>query len=331
MSFVRRILGLIIILISLSAVAVAVAGVVFGRMAIDQLGNGLDGTVGLAGESLGTVVETLEFAKSAVGDVNTGLDTAVQSAADAAGVIIDTQPLLRDVTTIASEDIPNSLDALQETIPTLVSVGGDVDQALTVISDLDLNIQAPPFSIPPITFVGFQGVEFSGIDVSFDSFEYDPPVPLADSIETLGGTLEGVPENLRSLSGGLGTATDNLGLISDNILLISQDLDAINDRLTEVPGLLDQYIGQVQTVARSLISLEKTLPDQLRVLKLALTIAMTWFGLTQLAPLYIGGTLLLGGRDDDEPAAEPSAEPVVEPEPVVEIADRPTDAADSAE
>jgi hypothetical protein len=321
MSAIRRFIGIIIVLIALSAIVVSAIGIWFGRQGIDQLGASVDGSFQQINASLVIVEDTLDFAKVSVGDVSSTLDTVVVSVVDASTILSDTQPLLSDVTLIASENVPDSLQALEDTIPTLVSVAEDVDNALTILSDLDLNINAPAFEIPAIPFVRFEGISFSGINVDFAGIDYDPPVPLAESIASVGGTLEGVPENLRSLSAGLDVANQNLGVISQNILAISTDLVAINDRIQEIPSLLDQYIAQVQALAQGLISLENSLPQQLETLKLALTILLVWFALTQLAPLYIGWTLItdkLGNLDEkmadvvDERVAETLEEKVAE-------------------
>lgn len=307
MALFRRLVGLIILLISLSAMAVAVAGIYYGRQAVDQFVPSVSGSTSQVDELLELVVETLDFAKLSLNDVSDGLDTVVVSIDNASGAIRDTEPLLNDIEQIAANDVPDSLQALEETLPTLVDVAENVDTALTQLGDLDIDLEIPEFEIPSIPLVGYDGFDFPGVDIEFQGADYQPDVPLSVAVDSIGQSLDGVPENLRSLSTGIDTTTDNLVVISDDISQISTDLGVVNQRLREIPPFLDQYVAQIESIDSTIGGATSSIGQQTANIKLGLTVLLTWFALIQLAPLVVGWWLLTGRRVRPRYEAESTA------------------------
>lgn len=308
MGILRRILGIIIILIALSAVAVAVAGVVVGRQIITQVGAGVEEQLVFVDETLVAVVDSIVLAKSSAIDIAAGVDTASDSARNVAVLIDDTQPLLDDVSTAVSEEVPDSLEAVQATVPNLITVAEGIDSTLSALSDFQFSYTIPglDFGALGISVFGLDQISVEDQEIGFDlGIEYDPDQSFAGSVEEIGASLEGMPTLLRDLSTGLDDANQNLGVIATDVRQIADDIDTINTNLLEVPDLLDRYIVQVEQVRTELQALDDTLPAGLDAARLGLTVILTWFGLTQLAPLYVGGSLLFGDRDNDADA--PSA------------------------
>ena len=77
---------------------------------------------------------------------------------------------------------------------------------------------------------------------------------------------------------------------------MSRDLDTINSRIADVGPLLDDYVRIVTETNDFIGQTRASLSRQLYMVKLVVTVAMIWIGLTQIAPLYLGWELVTGRR-----------------------------------
>ena len=277
--FKRRIIGLVLVLIGIGGVGLSIAGVIVGRDIVDEIGDNVLGNLELTSEGLTAVQDTLILAKVALIDVNNGLDTVERTAVGVSVAISDTQPLVDQVILIASDDLPESIEAIEAALPGLVQVAGAIDRTLTTLSNFRIDETVP--------LIGFS--------IQFDlGIDYDPDVPFDESVALLGESLDGLPDRLRSLDQSLQTSSENLGTISEDVLQLSQDLNTINARLAEVDPLLDEYIRIVQDTNDRARFTRLSMQAQLEMIKSIVTIAAIWFGLNQLVPIYVGWEMMAG-------------------------------------
>lgn len=292
----RRILGLFMLVIAVVGVILSVAGTYVVWNMIDGLGDSIDTTLVLTSDSLDTVAESLLLTKSTVEDVTNSVDTVEETTANLSTTISDTRPLLNQVSQVATQDVPNSLEAVQETLPNVAAVAGSIDDTLRLLSAFQLS----------------QSV--LGVDLGFDlGIEYDPEVPFDESIEEIGGSLEGVPDQLRALDPFLATTNENLGTISENISTLAVDLGEINENIEDVQPLLDDYLELVYRTSDLVNQTRSGLRAQLQPVKLIIMILFIWIGLTQVAPLYLGWGLLRDSFNDlDEDEVEEAVRSALE-------------------
>lgn len=275
----RRIIGLLMLALGTIGIVISAAGVFFGRQAVDATFKGLDDTLALATDGLDTAVASLELAKTTLGDVNSGLDTVEIATLSMAKTVTDTRPLLDQVSVVVSQNAPNSVEAMQASIPALASVAATIDQTLIILSQ---------FRIDEVVF---------GIPLQYDlGIDYQPTVPFDQAFIGLGDSLDGLPEELRSVEGNLAIANANLAAISDSIVAISADIDVINGRVAEVPAQLDSYTGIVRQINDSFAGIRTQVTQQQERVKLILTFVLVWWGMPQLALVMIGWDFLFGRR-----------------------------------
>jgi hypothetical protein len=272
--------GLIIIIIGLSGIILSVIGMRVAPRTIDTISDSLEANLVLVSESLDTVQETLLLAQSTVTEVTGGLDTVEASAVHLGQTLDQTRPLLDQVATIASDEVPQSLEAIQSTIPDLVQVAAAIDDTLTILNRFKIDEQ------------------IFGIPIKYDlGIDYDPAVPFDDSVDQIGRSFETLPGQLRDLDDYVVVANDNLALISEDVLAISQDLDGVNGRIAELDPLLEEYLRLVVELNDITRQTRQIILDELIALKRIITIALAWVALSQLAPLYLGLELLRGRRE----------------------------------
>lgn len=316
----RRLLGLVILLVSLIMVALLLGGAYFVGQAVDSAGEAVDNILTLTVDSLGTVSATLEQTKATIVEANNSIETAVTLTENLSKTVADTQPLMKSMTTVVAEDVPNNIEAIQTAIPNVANVAGVVDKAMTTLSSFGIEQTIP--------------IPFNPITLKFDlGIDYEPEEPFDETILLLGDSLEGLPEQLRSLSGDLEVLSADLDNVSADILATSGNIEALNEQVALFIPILDDYLGIVEQIGAALVRTQGQLSAQLDMAKSIITAVLVFLALSQLTPLYVGWELISGQRgrkQQVEPAAEdPEPMPPTEPEedipapPVIEEESQP--------
>lgn len=275
----RRIFGVFMLLIGVLGIALSVAGMIVTQRLVDEMASGIDANLTLTLESMDTVRESLLLTQDTVAEINDGLDTVETTADDVAQALENTKPLLQEISDVTSEEVPDSLETVQESIPALLEVATTIDETLYLLSDFRIDQQ------------------ILGIPLRWDlGVNYDPEIPFATSVEELGGSLEGLPAQLRSLQVYVDVAEENVDTIGADVTEIADSLQAVNENVAELDPLLNEYLVTVTEFSDSLRETRTTLAEQVRMAKRVLTLLLAWIGLIQVVPLYLGWELVTGRR-----------------------------------
>ena len=271
----RKISGFVLLIIGLIGVLLSIGGIVYSGRAVDAVVMVLEDTLGLTGDSLSTVEDTLALARGTIGDINASLVTVEETADSLAKTIEDTQPLLEEVAQITGQDAPDSIESVQEAIPAVAEVAGVIDDTLLTLNNFKID------------------EEILGFQLSYDlGVNYAPTVPFDETVSGLGTSLDGFPDRLRELEPSLTAANENLGMVSENIYAVSDDLAVINGRVADVDPLLGDYIGIVQNINGTIATTNSTIQTQAGNAKLGLQLVFAWLGFLQFSLLYLGWDLM---------------------------------------
>lgn len=282
----KRLLGFLILLVGLGGLVLSGGGLVFGRQAIDQVAVNLENSLQTTADSLDTVINSLVLAQTTLTDVGTTLGTASDTTETVATAVQESRPLLTQINTIATDQVPQTLEEVQTAIPNIAQVAGVVDNTLTTLNNFRLD---ESLTIP-IPF----GPEIN-IPLQFDlGIDYTPTEPFDQTVNELGASLEGLPEQLRGLETYLTVTSSNLQTISQGLHDVADDMEAVNGRISEFAPLLDDYLLLATTTQTKLQNTQQQLNTQLDTLKLVLTVVTVWLALSQLVPLYVGWELVRG-------------------------------------
>jgi hypothetical protein len=278
----RKILGIFFVLLGLSGLVLSVIGTFASRQIIDDFGEVAGNALLLSSQSIDAVNDTLVVTKQTLADVTEGLDTVGDAAVNLSNTMDDTGPLLDQVTQVAARDVPDGLEAVQSAIPDVAQAAGAIDDALSILN---------AFQVERSIF---------GVPIQFDlGIDYDPEMPLDETVLELGQSLEGMPSNLRALESDLSSAGDSLVLIGGNVLTIAEDLDRLNATVGELEPLVDEYIRLATETAELIRQTEMELSQQLQTAKLIATLFFVWLGFSQLVPLYLSWDLLGNSENRD--------------------------------
>ncbi|MCA9935597.1 MAG: hypothetical protein H6662_01085 [Ardenticatenaceae bacterium] len=282
---IRRILGIIFLLIGLAGIALSVLGTRFGHQVLDSVATAVSDALILTSQTLDTVQDSLLLTKDTVGAVSDSLDTVELTADDLGDTIVQTRPLLDQIAAITSEDLPASVEAIEATVPSMTQAAATIDTTLTTLNNIRFEETIP---IIDYTFSWSLGVDYS------------PDVPFQQSVQQIGDSLEPLPGRLRSLKVYVNVTSENMQTISNDVHTIADDLAAINDQIEAINPLLDEYIATVTTINDNTRQTRASINDQLESLKTGVTAVMIWLGLFQLVPLYLGFELLRGKTRNSE-------------------------------
>ncbi len=276
----RRILGVIMLMMGIGGILLAIGARIMLYQLLDNVVLEVDNGLQLTSQSLDNVEETLLLAKETVADVNLTMGTVQTMTNNLAQTINETRPLIAQSSVVATEQVPDSIEAVQEAIPALTEVAGTIDNTLTTLSKFKIER------------------DILGFDFNYDlGIDYDPEVRFDDAVAGIGDSMDGLPESLRTLSIYLNIANENLDTMSTDILALSSDLGRLNEDIAQLDPILDEYIRLVIEVNDSLSSIRVQINEQVETAKNVATIAFIWLGLTQIIPLYLGYELVTGQRD----------------------------------
>jgi methyl-accepting chemotaxis protein len=273
---IKKIIGVVMLLIALSGLAISAFGIVTSRQLFEDIAIRLDNTLSLAADSLDTVTETLLLTQTTVIQVEESLETVGDTAVELSQTIDHTQPLMNQITDVATQDLPESLESVQASIPDIAEAAGAIDDTLRLLDSFEVDRQ------------------IFGVPIRFDlGVDYQPDAALDDTVNNLGTSLDGVPDSLRGLEVNMSAVSQNLSNIGANVLTISEDLDRINQSIGEVEPLIDDYIRLVEETDQLILEAQESIAQLLDAVILIATALFIWMGLNQIVPLYLAWTLLV--------------------------------------
>ena len=275
MTILRRLLGIFFLLFGLVGLYAAYVGVGLGQDIVQGLGTQTTDTLDFVADSLTTVTESLIVAKDSLAQTQAAIVTTEETAVTLANSVGDSKPLIQNVSQVVTQDLPESLEAVQTAVPNLATAAQVIDTTLRTLDSFGVN------------------QSILGIPLNFDlGIDYDPEQPLDQSINELGTSLDGVPEELTSLRGPLAQTADNLTKMEADIKRLSGDVGAIAGTLEEFSPQVDQYVSTIATTQSQLRDLSTSIGAELARLESAVFYLMVWFALLQILPIVYGFDLL---------------------------------------
>ncbi|MCP4362058.1 MAG: hypothetical protein GY796_28950 [Chloroflexi bacterium] len=276
---IRRIIGVIFIIMALTGWFIAYQGFQLTGQFIDNLALSMDNALQLTTETLNNVESTLLVTKQTVSDLGTTLTTMETTSSNIATSLDEAEPLLDNVSTVVSKDVPDSIESLQDTMPTLVEAASVIDRTLTTLTKFKIDE----------TILGF--------NINYDlGIDYNPDVPFDAAVTELGTSLDGLPESLRELDTQLDSTKSSLNVMSGDMDQLAADMATLNDSIADIQPVLDEYVRIVIDLNDRLRIARDQINVQAEQVKQIFNIIFIWMGLFQLLPLYLGLEMVAGER-----------------------------------
>jgi len=307
---VRRIIGAVMLITALAILVLSVLGAFYVGDAVRSLTGNIGATLQLTADGLATVRGSILTAQGTLDDVAAAIGTSVTTTANLSTTVEETGPLLENITTVVTQEVPENIESIQDALPSMIQVADVIDNTLSRLADFgfEREIQLP------------LGVT---VPLSFDlGIEYDPEVPFDTSLIAFQDSLNGLPESLRALESGLADASANTQTLSDDLLATSASLETINSRVAELGPMMDEYVQLIDQLATTMDDVQSRLADQLDLIATGATVMFILLTLSPLAPLYLGYELISGQREPAAPRGRtglPAADTPAAPDPAAAV------------
>lgn len=264
------------LLVSLIWITLSVVAMIYTNRAVQQAQSWLGDTLASLVESVDNVHAVMDESSDVLIAVEESLDSAQDATIDVTVLLTDTRPLVSETTEVIASDVPDAIEGIQTSMPSLIETAATVDETLRFLSKFEASIPIP-----------FRDALSFGLGV-----DYDPNVPLDQALEDLNGNLDGIPENLRGLENDLTTANENLLLVRDDLSALADDLDEINQQLKDINPQLDALTEDVQALQSTLAGVEERAATILPVARTATVAFLTLILLGQLPNIYVASLVL---------------------------------------
>lgn len=278
---IRRIIGVLFLVMAVVGFVIAYQGLKITNQVIDELVVSMDNALQLTTDTLNNVESTLVVADQSVADLGATLSTMETAAGNISVSLEESEPLLDDISQVVANDVPASIESIQNAMPTLIEAASVIDSTLGTLSRFEID----------------QTIPIVNYRIQYDlGVEYDPEVPFDVAITDLGTSLDGMPETLRNLDTHLDTTKNSLDLMTNDLDQLSTDMAALNETIQELDPIFDEYIRITTDLNERLSVAQGGIETQANQVKQIFTVIFLWMGLLQLLPLYMGLELVAGER-----------------------------------
>jgi ABC-type transporter Mla subunit MlaD len=210
-------------------------------------------------DTLTTTDKALASAQQVLGGTQDSIETILVTMQAIASALRDGQPTLNSVDRLLTQEFPNTLDSVETAITSASQAAKGADDFLREISRIPLL-----------------------------NLNYQPNVPLSQSISGIGASLADLPDTLEEIGGGLQQLNGNLSVIANQIDGLGVTIRQIDTSLRDVPSVLRDYQRQLARVLPTLQSIQAGAAQIVNLFAAALTFIMVWIIAVQLIVLVLG-------------------------------------------
>jgi len=274
-----RIYGVLLIATAILGTAISIFGLFSTWQLRSSLENSLLGSLELAEQSLTTTEEGLTAAGDSLGathDSFSGLEETVRATGHS---LEDTVPLIDSLATLARVDLPNTITSTQTSLASAQESAEIIDRVLT--------------SLTKVPLIGSQ------------IFNYNPDVPLHESLGQVSESLKGLPVALLTMEKSLETARDNVVVIQADISMMASDLKSMQDGLNDTEQVIGEYRILVEDLQSRVSAARENIPLQLNRAAWLATLFLIWLGFSQVGFILQGADLLARARRMTDEARQP--------------------------
>lgn len=258
----RRTIGAVMIGIGVVNVIVSLTAVIVGQHLVRQVETSVDDSLRLTGDALATVDDSIAVIDSLVTTVESGLAVARSTVSAVKVSLEQISGAITDSREFIGTSLPDSLEAVEEVLPTIESIAGSVDRALRLLEEV-------PFGP-----------------------SYAPVQPFDEAIANLSRAIDPLPGQLRNLSGDLERVTNSAQAITSQLVEVDREIANLDTRLTQVPRLLDRYADTASRARERATSSRTDLAGSAGSARGLLFALGVMFALSQLVPIWLGSALI---------------------------------------
>lgn len=275
-------MGLLLMLTSITWAGLAIAGMFYGGQVIQASPDWLEQRLSPVYESLEIVQDILIEIVDVLVEAEHSLVTLQETTVDVSLTLTDTRPLIDDASKVITQDVPEALDGVQSSMPSLIETAAAVDDALELLSRINIVI--------PNLF----GDDWEiGLGIN-----YSPAVPLDMALYELSYNLEDIPEDLRSMENDFQTASSNLLSLRSDLMLLTDDIYEIDQQLQDIIPQVQDLAEEIESTQDALVKKQDQFGALLPTIRLVVMTLLSLILIGQLPAMYVGLMLIRSNQDD---------------------------------
>lgn len=256
----RRISGILLMLISASALFLTVFGIIKLWEIKDPVTTGVVYNLELISTTLSTSSNGLVIVDEAVDTAKVNIASLELATAQLAASIRDTQPLVTSFRNMIGEEVPAAITATQISLNSAARSALLVDQMLEAIANIPL--------------------------LRLDRYVPDPP--LNETLRDVSSNLEDITPSLETMAESLDTAGTNLDTIEERVSDIGDQIGGINQNLENAKLIIEDYQTTIADLQDQITEMINRVPGVLNSIFWAITFVLGWLIVTQITLFTIG-------------------------------------------
>jgi uncharacterized phage infection (PIP) family protein YhgE len=275
--FIRKLIGVLLLLAAIIGLFFSVAGVVLIWRVEQDVTKGLQNSIDLISQTLDTTSQGLIVTRGALeSSIETirALESTIQTTAK---TIKSTTPMVEQISALMETDLPNAIEATGTSLKSAQASAAVIDSLLSTLSNLPL--------------IG-------------SSLNYNPQVPLSNSLGQVADSLKDLPNSFINMQKTLEQTTSNLETFEADLSVMADSVGGIGSTISEYDKVIAGYQQSLSQIHANLESAKEILPTYIHYLVLALTIFFVWMAIAQLGLLTQGWELVTEPPVRAEPRAE---------------------------
>jgi methyl-accepting chemotaxis protein len=282
MSFIRKIIGLFLIVAAIGGLIFSIAGLVLVWRVESQATKGLQNFVDVLSQTLETTGQglavTQQALKSSV-DTVSALQTTFQTTAT---TIKSSGPMVDEISKLMSEDLPKTVNSTESSLRTAQESAKVIDSVLSTLSSIPL--------------IG------SGIG-------YNPQTPLDQALGEVADSLTDLPNSFTNMADSLKNTSSNLETFQADLTVMAASIGEIEKSVAQYESVVANYQKSISQLNSNLSGFKSNLPNIVRTVVIGLTIFLVWMAIVQFGLFTQGVELMFeGGPEKKQPPEKEAAE-----------------------
>ena len=279
MIFLRKLLGILVIIAGILGLVLSLAGLVGVWVSQPTIASFLDVTIDTLNGSITTSQETMKITAQALGATVDSVDALSVMLSATAMSIEDTQPVLSNLNEFMGVQLPATMEAASNSL-LAAQRGADVlDSAIRSLDSFRSVLSAVPLV---------------GAFVEQPAQAYDPEVPLSESLGEIAVQLESLPDMFVEMSADMDKADDNLVTIQTSLVTMSDSVKTISSSLSEYEAMVIQSKSSMDNLKAMLTNIQNNLGNILNTTAIVLSLVFFWLLAAQVVILSQGWELFQG-------------------------------------
>lgn len=272
MNSTSRVMGYTRIVLGLFWLIILISGLIFGLRGFNWIETNFEQTILTTTQNIGVIRTLIDEVTDVIDTVDQTFGTVERTLSDAGLTLEDSRPMIDKSSEIITQEVPQTLDDVQDAMPSVVEAAAMVDQSLRFLSLFQFTIPNP---------FGDDWEISLGID-------YDPPIPFEDAIVQMSSNLEGLPDQMRAIETDMESMNTNMALMSGDLLGIAGDLDQMSTQIADINPELDKIIISLGKAENSFKGLMNRASNTIDLLQKVFIGFMVLLILSQIPSIYFG-------------------------------------------